>query len=156
MPDLNLQLSDNFQLWEFVKSTTAAQNGIDNTPSEIEIAHLRLLCQRILQPAREALGPLKILSGFRSGRLNRFVGGVPNSDHRLGFAADVTPVNSGTRELAEWVVRNCPEFDQVILEFGETPEAPDWIHLSVASRLRHQILRATRENGRTVYREIRI
>ncbi len=155
MSRLNIQLSDNFQLWEFVKSPTADQNGIDNTPNRTEIARLRQLCRKILQPARDDLGPLKISSGFRSEELNRLVGGVPNSDHRGGFAADVIPVNAGTRELAKWVVDNCPEFDQVILEFG-TIRNPNWIHLSVAPRLRRQVLRATRENGRTVYREIRL
>jgi len=150
-----MQLSDNFQLWEFIVSPTADQNGIDNTPNRAEIAHLRQLCRKILQPARDALGALKISSGFRSEELNRFVGGVPDSDHRLGFAADVIPVSAGTRELAKWVVDNCPEFDQVILEFG-TLRNPRWIHLSLAPRLRRQVLRATRENGRTVYRVIRL
>jgi len=131
MSRLTTQLSNNFQLWEFVVSPTADQNGIDNSPNRTETAHLRQLCRKILQPARDALGPLKISSGFRSEELNRLVGGVPNSDHRLGFAADVIPVSAGTRELAKWVVDNCPEFDQVILEFG-TLRNPRWIQLLVS------------------------
>lgn len=155
MVDLNQSLSANFKLWEFTTSPTADRNGIKNIPNETEIARLRLLCRKILQPAREALGSLKINSGFRSARLNKLVGGVTDSDHRLGYAADVVPFNTGTRDLAVWVVRNCPEFDQVILEFG-TLDNPSWIHLSIAPRLRRQILRATRVNGKTVYREIKI
>lgn len=155
MPNLNISLTKDFTLWEFVKSVTADMNGIENTPTRTETAHLKLLCEKILQPARDALGPLKISSGFRSEALNRLVGGVPNSDHRLGYAADVIPVNGGTRDLAEWVVKNCPDFDQVILEFG-TLKNPNWIHLSVAPRLRHRVLRATRVGGQTVYQEIKI
>jgi hypothetical protein len=153
--DLNLRLSENFALWEFVVSPTADRNGISNIPNAVEIENLRVLCRKILQPARDALGPLKISSGFRSARLNKLVGGAPTSDHRRGFAADVTPVNTGTRELAGWVVENCPDFDQVILEFG-TPAKPNWIHVSVAPKLRRQVLRATRENGKTIYRPISI
>jgi hypothetical protein len=152
MTDLRMQLSKNFQLWEFTTSPTAERRGIDNTPNANEIKHLKKLCETILQPARDALGPLVISSGFRSAELNEAVGGVPNSDHRLGFAADVIPVDVGTRALAEWVVRNCPEFDQVILEYG-TLKNPNWIHLSAAPRLRMQTLRISSGGG---YEEITI
>jgi hypothetical protein len=155
MVNLNTSLSSGFKLWEFVKSVTADQNGIKNLPNETEIAHLRLLCQKILQPARKALGPLKISSGFRSEDLNKLVGGSENSDHRLGYAADVIPYNVGTRKLAEWVVKNCSQFDQVILEFG-TLRNPNWIHLSVAPRNRKQVLRATYKKDKIVYDPIKL
>jgi Peptidase M15 len=151
--DLNMNLTENFQLWEFVKSPTADRLGIDNTPNKEELENLRQLCELILQPARNALGPLKISSGFRSGELNAAVGGVDDSDHRLGFAADVIPVSVTTLELAMWVVKNSPSFDQVILEFG-TLDDPSWIHLSAAPRIRKQVLRATREDGSVVYSPI--
>jgi len=155
MINLNLSLSADFKLWEFVKSVAADQNGIKNLPNETEIAHLRLLCQKIIQPARKALGPMKISSGFRSKALNKLVGGAENSDHRLGYSADVIPYNVGTRKLAEWVVKNCPQFDQVILEFG-TLKNPSWIHLSIAPRNRKQILRATFKNNKIVYDPIKL
>lgn len=155
MINLNMKLSEDFKLWEFVTSTTADQNGIKNIPNEREIAHLRLLCQKILQPARKALGPLKISSGFRSEELNKFVGGVINSDHRLGYAADVIPYNVSTRKLAEWVVKNCPQFDQVIFEFG-TLTRPNWIHLSAAPANRKQVLRAAYKGGKVIYQVIKI
>ena len=155
MVNLNMSLSGDFKLWEFSKSVTADQNGIKNIPNEMEIAHLRMLCQKILQPARQALGPLKISSGFRSEELNKFVGGVEMSDHRQGYAADVIPYDVGTRKLAEWVVKNCPQFDQVILEFG-TLKNPSWIHLSIAPRNRKQILRAVYKNNKTIYEPIKL
>lgn len=148
-----MNLTANFRLWELVKSSTADRLGIDNTPNSEEIGNLRKLCEKILQPARDALGPIRISSGFRSEELNIAVGGVSNSDHRLGFAADVIPINVSTKKLAEWVVENCPEFDQVILEFG-TLDNPNWIHLSAAPHNRKQVLRATREDGRVAYRPI--
>jgi hypothetical protein len=146
-------LSPNFQLFEFTTSPTADRNGIDNKPSAKEIANLKKLCNEILQPAREALGPLRINSGFRNEALNKLVKGVPTSDHRLGFAADVFPQDGDTRRLAEWVVKNCPKFDQVILEFG-TPKQPRWIHLSAAPANRKQVLRATKVGKKTVYTKV--
>jgi Peptidase M15 len=153
MVDLDIKLSENFRLKELTRSLTGDRVGIDNTPNEEEIQNLKRLCENILQPARDALGRIRVSSGFRSEKLNKLVGGVSDSDHRLGFAADVIPLEVGTRKLANWVVQNCPDFDQVILEFG-TLNNPNWIHLSAAPRNRKQILKATREDGETVYRTI--
>lgn len=152
--DLNINLTTNFQVRELLRSTTADRLGIDNTPTPREIDHLRTLCQQILQPAWNALGPLTINSGFRSAALNRAVGGSSTSAHRKGFAADVVPVNVGTKELAVWVKNNC-QFDQIILEFG-TLQNPNWIHLSAEPRNRKEVLRATSGQNGTVYASISI
>jgi hypothetical protein len=96
---------------------------------------------------------MKINSGFRNEALNKLVKGVPTSDHRLGFAADVVPMDGDTLRLAEWVVKNCPKFDQVILEFG-LPERPNWIHLSAAPANRKEVLRAVKVGKKTVYSKI--
>lgn len=147
-----MNLTTNFRLREFIRSTTADRMGIDNTPTPREIENLHTLCKQILQPAWNALGPLKINSGFRSSALNRAVGGSSTSAHRKGFAVDVVPENVGTKELAVWVKENC-EFDQIILEFG-TPENPNWIHLSAEPRNRKEVLRATSSPNGTVYASI--
>jgi zinc D-Ala-D-Ala carboxypeptidase len=75
-----VQLSDHFALWEFTTSQEAERQHIDNTPSAEVISHLRTLCGQILEPARAALGPLRISSGYRSPALNAAVGGSRNSD----------------------------------------------------------------------------
>ncbi|MEB3355295.1 MAG: D-Ala-D-Ala carboxypeptidase family metallohydrolase [Synechococcales bacterium] len=146
------KLSPNFRLWELIQSSTADRLNIDNTPNATEIERLRQLAQQILQPAHDALGPLKITSGFRSEALNQAVGGVPNSDHRLGYAVDLVPLATGTRTLAKWIHDN-RSFDQLILEFGSLVN-PNWIHVSINPRNRRQVLWATRQNGRTVYRPV--
>ena len=151
----DIQLSKNFRLSEFTISPTADRNGISNKPGDDQIKNLRRLCELILQPARDALGPLRILSGYRSAKLNKLVGGAANSGHRLGHAADLVPMTSSTRLLAEWVVDNCPRFDQVILEFG-TLDNPNWIHLSSDPQFRQQVLRASKKGGATVYQSIKI
>ena len=137
--DGNIRLSRNFTLQDLIRSETANRLGIDNTPPPAVVANLRRLTQQILQPAWDALGPLTVTSGYRSPQLNAAVGGVPNSDHLSGYAADIIPVNVGTRHFAEWVVSNVP-FDQVILEFG-TLQNPAWIHVSADPGNRRQIIR---------------
>ncbi|MEZ5307274.1 MAG: D-Ala-D-Ala carboxypeptidase family metallohydrolase [Pyrinomonadaceae bacterium] len=151
--DPKTQLSKNFQLWEFTASLEADKRGIANIPTAAQVENLRTLCAQILQPARDALGALRINSGFRSLALNKAVKGASNSDHLSGFAADVHPLNVGTREFAEWVVAYCKKFDQVILEFG-TDESPKWIHVSASPLNRKQVLRATMIGTKTKYNSI--
>jgi hypothetical protein len=136
------QLSENFKLWEFVVSETASRDRINNTPQQVHIAHLRTLCQQILEPARKKLGPLRITSGYRSPALNKAIGGSPTSAHMQGYAADVNPLNVSKMEFAKWVNNNC-KFDQIILEFG-TPSEPAWIHVSCDPRGKQEVLKTVR------------
>jgi uncharacterized protein YcbK (DUF882 family) len=49
-----------------------------------------------LEEAREISGvPFKITSGYRTKEHNTYVGGVPNSSHLIGVAADIS-VSSGS------------------------------------------------------------
>jgi uncharacterized protein YcbK (DUF882 family) len=55
----------------------------------------RHLCEDMLEPLREEFGPVTVVSGFRSAKHNKSVGGAPASYHlgirgRRGAAADVT------------------------------------------------------------------
>ena len=48
------------------------------------------LAAYVLEPLRKAMGePIKIGSGFRCQQLNKAVGGVANSQHLTGQAADL-------------------------------------------------------------------
>lgn len=72
-------------------------------------------------------GALKINSGFRAEALNAQVGGVPNSQHCWGLAADVVCPEFGPPcDLAMAIAQLPCEFDQLILEFGK------WVHVSIA------------------------
>ena len=50
-----VQLTPNFSLAEMVKSETALRHGLDNTPGDTEIANLKLLCEKVLQPVRNTM-----------------------------------------------------------------------------------------------------
>jgi hypothetical protein len=145
MVNLKMKLSENFSLEEFVTSQVASRSGIDNTPSVEVVDCLRVLCETILEPATIACGPLKISSGYRSPQLNRAVGGSETSGHKLGYCADVIPLDISKVEFAKWVKDNC-KFDQIILEFGAV-DNPDWIHVSSDPRHRGDVLRILNGTG---------
>ena len=87
--DLQMLLSDNFTLAEFVRSATAERHRISNLPRWEHVLALRNLCQNVLQPLRNRFGRIIINSGYRCERLNELVHGVGNSQHMRGEAADI-------------------------------------------------------------------
>jgi len=148
-----MNLTANFTLAEMTKSETALRFDMDNTPGETEIANLRVLCEKVLQPVRDHYGKgVKVNSGFRHPEVNAKVGGSKTSDHCQGQAADIEIPGVANADLAQWIVDNL-EFRQVILEFY-TPGVPDsgWVHVSyVAGDNKKQVLTATKKDGKTVY-----
>lgn len=83
----------NFKLSEFFASSTADKNGIKNEPSLDERAtierNINLLVDNILDPIRDKFcAKVIITSGYRCPQVNRLVGGVNNSQHMSGCAAD--------------------------------------------------------------------
>lgn len=55
---------------------------------------------KMLDTARDTAGvPFKITSGYRSKEHNEKVGGVPNSSHLRGYAADIACVAGGDRYI---------------------------------------------------------
>jgi hypothetical protein len=147
------QLTKNFSLAEMVKSETALRNDMDNTPGEAEIANLKVLAEKVLQPVRDHYGKgVKVNSGFRHPEVNAKVGGSKTSDHCKGQAADIEIPGVPNHELAEWIKANL-SYTQLILEFY-TRGIPDsgWVHVSYdPANLKKQDLTAVKENGKTVY-----
>ena len=127
-----MQLSTNFRLSVFTRSDTAKRLGIVNECSSVEqVLNLAYLCHMVLQPLRDRFGPIRITSGYRCPELNRAVGGVKNSQHLRGEAADIhlPSVERGKEYLA--FLKTLPVFDQLIWEENK---GTCWIHVS-AKRL---------------------
>lgn len=127
----NFQLTPHFKLSEFTKSSTATARKIDNTPSEQVISNLTLLCEQVLEPLRVHFNcPIIISSGYRSPALNKAVGGVKNSQHMTGEAADIhLPNNETGRKWFLWMMDNL-KFDQLIMEKSTPTSTRYWIHVS--------------------------
>ena len=127
-----MQLSTNFRLSEFTRSDTAKRLDIENECSSVEqVLNLAYLCHMVLQPLRDRFGPIRITSGYRCPELNKAVGGVANSQHMRGEAADIhlPSVEKGQEYLA--FLKTLPIFDQLIWEENK---GTSWIHVS-AKRL---------------------
>ena len=127
-----------FSFKEMIKSNTAKSKGLDNTPTWDEIDNLKKLIETILDPLRELWGgPITVTSGYRSKELNKAVGGVSNSHHTLGCAADITVGSiSKNKKLLKLLLNSGLQWTQVISEKGCS-----WIHISyVENDLRNQVL----------------
>ena len=106
-------ISKNFSYSEFERSETAEKKGIVNVIATARVRDsIQALVLNVLQPLRTALGvEMHINSGYRCPELNEAVGGVPNSMHLRGEAADVatpTPLR-----LARKAVEMGLPFDQI-------------------------------------------
>ena len=111
----NEKLSDNFDLEEFTRSDKAKELGITNEPGEKELAALRVLVSRTIQPLRDKLGlPIHVNSGYRCPELNKAIGGVPTSQHQKGEAADLS-IDGKASDILEALENNNIPFDQAIL-----------------------------------------
>ena len=148
-----MNLTANFSLHEMTKSETALRKNMPNEPTEADIANLKLLAEKVLQPLRDHYGVgIKVNSGYRSPDVNAAVGGSRTSDHCKGQAADIEIAGVPNATLAQYI-KDSLQYTQLILEFY-TPGVPDsgWVHVSYdANNLKRQTLTATKKDGKTAY-----
>jgi hypothetical protein len=132
----------HFTIDELYASQTAKARGIQNKPGVPEIINLVYLAAYVLEPLREAMGePIKIGSGYRCPALNRAVGGVTNSQHMKGQAADLCIDGDKVKgkRWFDWIKAHC-EFDQLIWEHNA--KGSYWVHVSFRTdgRNRKQVI----------------
>ena len=147
-----MRLSKNFTLSEITKSNTATRLNIKNAPSQEHLNNMQMLIRDLIQPMRDALGPIRVSSGYRSPALNRAIGGSSKSQHCKGQAVDIQFFKKGemcNKEIYDWVIKEGIEFDQMINEFDYA-----WIHISLKDKEnRKQILEAYKDaDGDTAYK----
>ena len=120
-----------FSLAEFIHYATNKRLNIDNTPTFEIVDNLNRLAD-YLDNIREKLGkPILVSSGFRCPVLNKAVGGVANSQHQKGLAADLVCADM---ESLEKVLRETGGFDQLIKEHRKGFPNSFWFHVSVCAR----------------------
>lgn len=130
-------LSNHFSLEEMTNSGTAIRLRIANRPSAVQIENLRQLCLNVLEPVRLRFGVTRITSGYRSPELNRAVGGVPDSQHTRGEAADIhiSDMEVG-RKIFDFISRNT-DFDQLLFE-RRVKGGCRWLHVSYTTRRKNR------------------
>ena len=113
------RLSPHFKLGEFIKQSKYP----DNKPTMQDVVNMTYGCHMLLEPARQVVGPILINSGFRNPRVNALVGGVRNSQHLLGQAADIRPKDPRKFQLLVDFLKNSNYSDQLLTGNG-------WLHIS--------------------------
>ncbi len=128
-------ITANFTYAAMIRSKTATDFNLDNTPDATALKNLTDLCKNILEPIRKAVGdqPIIVSSGYRSPKVNVKVGGVTTSAHCYGLAADITCPRFGEPKtlaifIANFLKNNKIPFDQVIYEhMGDSK----WVHVGI-------------------------
>lgn len=119
--------SDFFSLEEFTRSSTAKRLKIDNTPDNVVIRNIQYGVQMVLDPLRRILqAPIIITSGYRCAALNKAVGGMANSWHTKGNAADLRIKNKKEAKAIFQILKTLPSVDTVLFEHSPTSI---WVHV---------------------------
>lgn len=129
-----MNLTPNFTLHEMEYSYTATRLGILNKIPPEGMPFCISILETVMQPLRDAVGPLYINSGYRSPQLNRKVGGSKRSQHVYGpyrgAACDFVHSDFSVQHIAKKIVELSLPFDQLILEFTES-RSGGWCHVSI-------------------------
>lgn len=124
---INQLKSDFFTLKEFTQSSTATRLKIDNTPNAEILRNLQYGVQMVLDPLRRIhQQPIIITSGYRCVQLNKAVGGVPNSWHTKGKAADIHIKDEDEAREIFKILKTLPSVDTVLFEHSHSTQ---WIHV---------------------------
>jgi hypothetical protein len=115
----DIRLSPHFMLSEFLN----LKKHPANIPTMQAVANMAYGCHQLLEPARQIVGPIIINSGFRCEAVNRQVGGVKNSQHLIGQAADIRPKDPSQFQALVDFFRNWEFTDQFLT-------ASSWLHIS--------------------------
>lgn len=120
-------ISDFFSLEEFTRSSTAKRLKIDNTPSDGVVRNIQYGVQMVLDPLRRIIhSPIIITSGFRCSALNKAVGGVANSWHTKGNAADIRIKDEEEAKAIFQALQTLPSVDTVLFEHSVSAI---WMHV---------------------------
>ncbi len=137
MIDKQMKLSTHFSLGELTKTNTR----MVNVPNEEQVNNLKRLCrwlERLRRKWNDSYGegddPLIVNSAFRSKAVNKAVGGVADSNHLTGCAADIRCV--GIEQALRYVVllmdisdESREEFDELLIE--RSSRGGYWVHFAV-------------------------
>jgi hypothetical protein len=141
---MKVPVTMHFTIEELFASATAKAKGIDNTPNVQQMINLVYLSAYVLEPLRMAMDePIKIGSGFRCQKLNKAVGGVYNSQHLKGQAADLC-IDGDIAKGKRWFnyIKDHLPFDQLIWEHNS--KGTYWVHVSFVfpdfGKNRHQVI----------------
>jgi len=117
----NTKLAISFTLYELIASSS--KPGLVDYPSADIISKLKMHAEDVLQPIRNEFGRVQINSGYRNENLNKAVGGVENSIHKiyhkgkyLGTATDIVTLDEPDfLKVIAFIKKSVPEIKRVII-----------------------------------------
>lgn len=110
LPNMS-QISKNFSLAELIRTS----QPYGNRPDLSAAINLCYGVHRVLQPLRDYLGcPITITSAYRCSQVNKAVGGVANSQHLTGNAADCVVPRDKFTKAVDFITENLP-YDQLLI-----------------------------------------
>ena len=128
-----MRLSPHFTLYELTRTST----NVPNKPTVEVAVNLCRLCNELLEPARKKIGrPIVVTSGYRCERLNAIVGGVKNSRHLTGQAADLGVENEERGKELFDALKELEGIDELLFEHKGKAT---WIHVAWSENPRHKI-----------------
>lgn len=120
-----------FTIEEMTKSRTAELYHIDNTPTEKVIENLKKVMYILDMVRVHMRKPIFVNSGYRCKKLNEMVGGVQNSMHTKGLAADFrTEEKEDISIMFEFLNKNKSKF-----QIKEIIKYTNFIHVAVSESL---------------------
>lgn len=127
----NIKMAIYFTIKEMTKSQTAELYHMENTPTKEVVENLKKVMY-ILDIVRVYIGkPILVNSGYRCEKLNEMVGGVKNSMHVKGLAADIrTKEKKDIDTMFKFLKKNQKEFKIIELINYKT-----FIHVGVSETL---------------------
>lgn len=143
-----MNLTPHFTKSEMEKSNTAIRKGLSNVCPDDLLPNMQNVAEHLELIRAHFDAPVRVLSCYRSPKVNKAVGGSKTSAHRFAMAADCTVDGVSIFDLCKWCADNVPEYDQIIAEFGE------WMHIGFTNGTpRKQLLTAVKEGDKTVYKK---
>lgn len=153
------RISPNFTLSDVLRSKLAERYRLEQSQrriSQASIKNARRLAYKVLEPTKKfldaAAGRLRVTSWYRSKQVNDLAGGVGNSRHRTGQAADLVYFYMGARrnDLLARALSFTP-FTRLILEKG-TLANPLWIHVEYERNFQGKPVILYTSDGKTYQR----
>ena len=125
----------NFKFLEMI----ATKSTIPNTPATWEqLENINYVANKLQSIRDELHKPIVVTSGFRTPKLNTYVGGSRSSAHLSGLAADITCKKKEDNEkLLEAIQQHKASInpDQVIV-YRDSTGVIRWIHLGFTTILK--------------------
>lgn len=137
-------LSEHFTYKEGTYSKKALELGVDNTPSTLQLANMKVAAKG-MEEVRALLGKaVSVQSWLRLPAVNVAVGGSEKSAHMDGFAIDFRCNGFGSPyEICKAIAASGIKYSQMIHEYSMEPDK-GWVHIAFEPHMRRENLTVMR------------